>query len=298
MTFKYVRPFSANCPVLEFCELAIMAVFRNEVHILDEWIKHYLTSGVQRFYLINNNSSDAYLDVLSPYLRSGIVQLFDCERDGYQDGAYREVLQHVGSSARWLGIFDLDEFIYACDGGTLTSALGRFGDAEAVLVPWLSFGSAGHLEQPQSVVHGFTRRGPADVSRSFLKPFVRPESVTEMLHHNPRTTRACKVLSDGSPVGDESFIALKEEQLQSFALLNNHYRLQSLSYFRDVKITRPEVHESVANQAKKLSFFEQNDPFWNSVCDTRLSDITHALPSGHGAGSLSCRKDAREISSV
>jgi hypothetical protein len=270
----HVLPCSVNRPALHACQLAVMAVFRNETHVLREWVEHYVRFGVERFYLINNNSDDAYLEVLAPYLEAGTVQLFDCARDGYQIGAYKELLGHIGGRARWLGVFDLDEFVYACDGAPLPSVLARFGDAEAVLVPWLSFGSAGHLDQPASVVHGFTRRGPAHVSRSFLKPILRPDAVIEMLHHSPRTRRGHIVLSDGSPADGESFIDLQEEQLDRFALLNNHYRLQSFNYFTRVKTARPEVHESVAERRKKLSFFEQNDASWNSISDTRLADLT------------------------
>ena len=34
-----------------FC---IVAIFKNESHILEEWIQHYIKEGVQHFYLINN----------------------------------------------------------------------------------------------------------------------------------------------------------------------------------------------------------------------------------------------------
>ncbi|MBP1204553.1 hypothetical protein JOD97_002595 [Duganella sp. 1411] len=270
----HVLPSPLNRPAPHACQLAVMAIFRNEAHVLREWLEHYLRFGVERFYLINNNSDDGHLDVLAPYLGTGTVHLFECERDGYQIGAYTELLAHIRGRAHWLGIFDLDEFIYSCDGKGLPTVLARFGDAEAVLIPWLSFGSSGHHEQPASVVHGFTRRGPAQISRSFLKPFVRPDAISEMLHHNPRTHLGRKVLADGSPVDDASFINLHEDQLDRFALLNNHYRLQSLSYFTLIKTARPEVHESVAQQRKKLSFFKQNDAVWNSISDTRLSDLS------------------------
>jgi hypothetical protein len=270
----HVLPCSANRPTPHACQLAVLAVFRNEGHVLCEWLEHYLRFGVERFYLINNNSDDGYLDVLAPYLEAGTVQLFDCARDGYQIGAYSELLAHIGARVHWLGIFDLDEFIYSCDGAALPSVLARFGDAEAVLIPWLSFGSAGHRKQPASVVHGFTRRGPAQVSRAFLKPIVRPAAIIEMSQHNPRTRLGHKVLADGSPAGDGSFIELHEAELGRYALLNNHYRLQSLSYFTTVKIARPEVHESVAERRKELRFFEQNDALWNSIGDTRLADLT------------------------
>lgn len=274
----HIVPCVTNRPVPWRCKLAVLAIFRNEAHILREWIEHYLRFGVDRFYLVNNNSTDGFLSVLEPYLEAGTVQLFDCARDGYQIGAYNEMLVRLVGFVHWLGVFDLDEFVYPCDGAALPSVLARFGNAEAVLIPWLSFGSSGHREQPPSVVQGFTRRGPAQANRAFLKAIVRPEAIVEMSQHNPRTRLGRKVLSDGSPIGDELFIDLYEDELSRFSLLNNHYRLQSLSYFSTVKTARPEVHESVTERWKKVSFFEQHDANWNSILDTRLAELTGVPP--------------------
>ena len=94
-----------------------------------------------------------------------------------------------------------------------------------------------------------------------------------MSQHNPHTRSGNKVLSNGEPIDDVSFIALHEDRVGDFSILNNHYRLQSLDYFTLVKTARPEVHEDVAERSKKLSFFTQNDPLWNSVIDTRLADL-------------------------
>jgi len=38
--------------------LGIGAVFKNESHIMIEWIEHYLSHGVDTIYLINDESTD------------------------------------------------------------------------------------------------------------------------------------------------------------------------------------------------------------------------------------------------
>ena len=38
--------------------LAIVAVFKNEADVLDEWIQHYVLEGVSKLYLIDNGSTD------------------------------------------------------------------------------------------------------------------------------------------------------------------------------------------------------------------------------------------------
>jgi hypothetical protein len=256
-------------------DLAVMAIFRNEAHVLAEWLDHYVQFGVEHFYLINNRSDDHFESVLAPYQAAGLVDLFDCDEEGRQNGAYAALLPLLARETRWIGVFDLDEFIYPPAGGAIGDVLARCSAYDAVLCPWLSFGSNGHLDQPPSVVDGFTRRGRAGVSRAFLKAISKPASIQEISQHNP-ITRGPKILSSGDRHGDELFLNLRECDLTRFSLVNNHYRLQSRSYFRAVKTGRPEVNEAVAGACKAMKFFDENDAGWNEVVDTRLADLRRA----------------------
>ena len=47
--------------------LSVLAVFRNESHIMKEWICHYIMEGVDHFYLLNNFSTDNYTTVLKEF---------------------------------------------------------------------------------------------------------------------------------------------------------------------------------------------------------------------------------------
>ena len=57
--------------------LSTIAIFKNEEDILDEWIRHHLWQGVEHFYLINNGSTDNYLEILQPYIDSQKVTLYN-----------------------------------------------------------------------------------------------------------------------------------------------------------------------------------------------------------------------------
>ena len=35
--------------------LSVLAIFKNEGHIINEWLNHYLLEGVDHFYLIDLN---------------------------------------------------------------------------------------------------------------------------------------------------------------------------------------------------------------------------------------------------
>jgi hypothetical protein len=54
--------------------LILCAVFKNESHILSEWIQHYLCRGVEHIYLINDYSTDNFLPIINKY--SSKVTLF------------------------------------------------------------------------------------------------------------------------------------------------------------------------------------------------------------------------------
>ena len=51
-------------------DIAVIAIFKNESHILKEWLEHYLNEGVDTFFLIDNDSSDDYKPILEPFLHS------------------------------------------------------------------------------------------------------------------------------------------------------------------------------------------------------------------------------------
>lgn len=257
--------------------LAVLGIFRNEAHVLREWIEHYRLFGAEHIFLIDNNSDDGFREIVAPYQQAGFVDLFSCPRDGYQVGAYMEVLPLIERRAEWVGVFDLDELIYPPSDANFQAVLDRFSDAEAVLIPWLSFGSNGHKTQPASLTRSFTRRGSAECSRSFLKAFSRPRCIELLSQHNPVTRNSVKYLANGAPFGDDWWISLAESELTGFRLVNNHYRLQSLDYFRNVKAARPEVNEDAQDRAKTMKFFEEYDALWSAVVDRRLADIRDRL---------------------
>jgi hypothetical protein len=90
--------------------VAIGAVFKNEAAILDEWLQHYIAEGVEHFYLVNDHSTDTYLDVLSKY-GSNLVTLYDKSRPHSQVYNYQKFLRRAKAQSIWLALLDLDEFV-------------------------------------------------------------------------------------------------------------------------------------------------------------------------------------------
>ena len=47
--------------------LSVLAMFKNESMIIQEWINHYIEEGVEHFYLIDNGSTDNYYEKIKMY---------------------------------------------------------------------------------------------------------------------------------------------------------------------------------------------------------------------------------------
>ena len=45
-------------------DISIGSIFKNEAHILEEWIDFYIVMGINHFYLVNNNSCDNFAEKL------------------------------------------------------------------------------------------------------------------------------------------------------------------------------------------------------------------------------------------
>jgi hypothetical protein len=57
----------------------ICSVFKNESHILEEWINNYLLHGVDHFYLVNDFSTDNFLSIIEKYNITFDTLILDCE---------------------------------------------------------------------------------------------------------------------------------------------------------------------------------------------------------------------------
>lgn len=59
--------------------LSILAMFKNEADIIEEWLDHHIYHGVEHFYLIDDYSTDDVMGRLEPYKAKG--EKFICYND-------------------------------------------------------------------------------------------------------------------------------------------------------------------------------------------------------------------------
>lgn len=212
--------------------LSVGAIFKNESHILKEWLDHYLVRGVEHFYLINDSSNDNYYNVLEPYIKLGLVTLFDCavtESESRQEIAYNFYFKLIENQTFWLVILDLDEFLYGTIFVDISTTLREFESYSQLLIKPKEFGSSGFVNQPTDVVSSFTwRRSIFEQVHNSIekkeillnqKPIVKTSDVRSYWVHN------CEVIGQT--------VVLSRD-----ILTFNHYRIQSLRFYLDVKTSR------------------------------------------------------------
>jgi hypothetical protein len=121
------------------------------------------------------------------------------------------------------------------------------------------YGSNGHIEQPNSIVAGFTKRGPEPTRQPGLKKyFIRSDVEWETLgvHY-------------AKPVDDSNWS--KSVLLGPEYFVLNHYCCQSFNFWRDVKCTRgdsdnyrvrtiEDMKEIDLNETEDTRLLEQNRP--------------------------------------
>lgn len=253
----------------------IGAIFKNEAHILDEWIRHYQFHGIEHIYLINDNSSDNYLDILKPYIDDEYVTLFQAEHIEQKVNSTQMIFYNryfnkdIRDKTTWFGIFDLDEFLYCVDTIDIKRILRKYDttltdDIGCIHSDWVHFGSNGFKKQPQYVVPNFIMRS------KYNRKLIARKSISKMKHLR-RFSLHSHVLDSGRKIN----ISINNKgSVKEPVLLINHYKIQSEQFWRDIKMTRGDMGYYAVNP-RDMEMFKQLDI--NDVKDTRLYEQNKSL---------------------
>ena len=177
--------------------LTVATMFRNQRRWLREWIEFYRIMGVEQFILYDNDSTDLPQEVLQPYIDDGLVLYFSwppketpspaekfatkldewqyqwfkdcletCIADDWiihkqvpcQLAAFSDAIRIAKHKSRWIGIFNVDEYIFARPSGNFTSLVEllrhNHGDTDHIRVVGNTFGTNGHIEHAAQRTEG------------------------------------------------------------------------------------------------------------------------------------------------
>lgn len=242
--------------------IAACLIFRDAAPYLAEWLLFHLAAGIDRFYLYDNGSRDDCREVLSPFIKRGIVDLTSWRGPRMQQQAYNRCLKRVPPEVTWLAFIDDDEFLFASDGRSLGDALRPFEEEAGVAVCWRLYGSSGRIHREDDwVIRRFTRR--AEGPDSHVKCIVRPGRVRRavVLGHQflPRP---------GFRIVDEKFRAMDSPlaaEPSTDLLRINHYLTKSIEEL----VMRRTVRDRRFLPARSIPVLERirREKPWNSVED-------------------------------
>lgn len=242
---------------------AIGAIFKNESHILKEWIDHHKYHGIEHIYMINDHSSDDYLHIIKPYLDDGYVTLFhapDCEKYvGIQDDLYNKFFLDVCKNWTWFGVIDLDEFLWSPESIDIKPILNRHMEYAQILVTMVLFGSNGFINQPREVVKNFILRKIDNgdyITNINIKGIVQSKYVDKF----------------GIHWHSENF-GKNINLTKTNELIINHYHIQSWEFFKKIKMTRGDANDSykLFNYTRDECLFKKIDSMANEIKDERLA---------------------------
>ena len=237
----------------------VASVFKNESHIMKEWIEHYLKWGAEHFYLVNDFSTDNYLEIIREY--SDKITLFQNDiitnKCGRQPIIYERYFKNIPSE--WVAILDLDEFLWSPTNKNIKECLN--GVYSQIKVDWLHFGSSGFIEQPKSVVGSFTKRSIFTTQKEYYsyKSIYKQKDLISFSVH-------------GHTVKGET-VHLNYSEYFPPMLVINHYPLQSFNFFMSVKSTRGDINNwfDTTGRKRNADYFKKQDI--NELDDTRLAEI-------------------------
>jgi hypothetical protein len=142
--------------------ISVLAIFKNESSNIIEWINHYMSEGVEHFYLIYNGSIDDINYTLTTY--SNITLIKD-EREITTTTTQTFLMNHyylntIKNETEWIIVCDVDEYIYARNRNVkIMDVLKKLPtNVEKIWIPWKCFGSNGYTTQPKGVIWSFTKR--------------------------------------------------------------------------------------------------------------------------------------------
>ena len=258
---------------------AIGAIFKNEAHIMKEWLNHYFFHGVDHIYLINDNSSDNFMDILTPFLNKKLVTLYDSvdwhkwkKRAGeptvflnQQWHKYNFFFTKHFKKYKWFGIFDLDEFLYSPKCINVTKILKLLENhTQQIRINWVHFGSSGFIKQPEKVVDNFLYKYK-HLHRQF-KSIIRTDygnvkDVALRIHEHGIVQE-----EEGEGVQTKARFRILPVYCASRCqegalLLVNHYQIQSKDFWTKIKMTRGDADYwfNHINKKRDLKLFEKLD---------------------------------------
>ena len=235
---------------------SVGAMFKNESHVLKEWIEHYIFHGVDHIYLINDKSTDSFMEILEPYMKRNLITLFDAEHAYYlgrQRDLYNKYFKPILNETQWLLICDLDEFIWSYRDINLKNILKVCEGLSQIQIDSNIFGPNYYEKQPQYVVPSFTKREKLCENgghRNYKYIINTSYNFSSLNVHHADYVDEKDMLSFFR-------IDYSTDREQPYFVLN-HYITQSKEFWVNVKCTRGDSNNCIERNLEQFNDFQRD----------------------------------------
>ena len=239
--------------------ICLLVRFKNERHIMYEFINHYLEEGVDCFIMIDDNSDDNYLELNKDWMdiliKSNKIIIKKAKLN--QADEYNLHLQEI-KKFKWLICCDMDEFFFSIPSNTTLKSLlnKKLSIFDYIRVPWKLF-KHDCYNQPKSVIHNnlYTHSksiDPTSPSKGY-KYIVKTKVIKRLNIHNCDVTQYSKNLCI--------------KNCHNNLIQNNHYRTQSEEYLRGVK----EIRGGGVHKLKYKNFNNHKKNIYKKKCNLLMN---------------------------
>ena len=166
--------------------LCLTALVKNEAPYIREWIEYHRIVGVEKFFIYDNESNDHLEAVLDPYVRAGLVVLTPWLGKAQQLAIYNYALRKFGHETHWMGVIDVDEFLYPVAGDSIADIMKECETCSGIVANWYMFDSSGHKTKPPGLVVESYRHRQL-LHHRLVKTIFRPAYFSHFF--NPHTPR-------------------------------------------------------------------------------------------------------------
>jgi hypothetical protein len=249
-------------------------MFKNEGMIIKEWLDHYISEGIQHFYLIDNGSTDNYKSILDNYINK-ITLIEDSTRDQNLTQYVlfnKHFLDLIKKESEWIIVADFDEYIYSRkENKTILDYINTIPEnIKAILLPWKNFGSNNIINHPESIIATFIMRENENdfkkrVNQNWYghcKSLTKTEIINKLNVHTNHNISQEMYFSDFT-LGNFELYDINKQNIHI-----NHYQHMSYEYYTKIKIIRGDAQNS--NNGYNLKRFYNETTIFNSVEDIEL----------------------------
>lgn len=227
--------------------LSVFVYFKNESSSILEWILHHKNWGVQHIYMFDNGSGDNYYKIIEPFIREGFITLWR-DPNINQTFSYNKYLSIVKKETIWLGILDMDEYLFTKKGDDIKTILKSFSPSVKLIMIQMKIFYPGTFCSPSSIIESNIMKKCND-NRKFPKSIFQIQKLPSVSIHGIREMK--------------NFCKRKEYEFisaESFLLCINHYRFSSFEYLYGIKEGRGGgVHKEKYKKVQIISDEKERD---------------------------------------